>query len=59
MCDFVGGLTPWSGAAIVTPETTSAEKRRDEGDGGFVGDSERRLMETVISGYGDGLNETP
>ena len=32
---------------------TSAGKRRDEGDG------ERRSMEATISGYGDGLIETP
>jgi hypothetical protein len=42
-----------------TPETTSAEKRRDEGDGGGVCIGERRLMEAANSRYGDGLNETP
>ena len=57
MFDFDESLTLWSGAAIVG--TASAEKRRDEGDGGDVCDGERRLMEAVILGDGDGLNETP
>jgi len=53
MCDFVGSLTLWSGAAIVTtPGISSAEKRRDEGDGGGVCDGERRFMEAMMSGYG-------
>ena len=54
MCDFEESLTLWSGAAIVTNAgVTSAEKRRNEGDG------ERRSMEATISGYDDGLIETP
>jgi len=30
---------------------TSAEERRDEGDGGGVCDDARRFMEAMVSGY--------
>ena len=59
MCDFVGSLTLWSGAAIVTNAGFYwREKRRDEGDDGRFCVSERRLMEAAISRCDDGLNES-